>query len=488
MKNIHFYRILICCAIFALTNEGSILAQGLGEIDGTLEIKMNSTTGSPHLRLFEDDTSFGGSTRIELRHRDDGGDNFEIRSFLDATINQRIGWYFNGSNRVVWNEGLSGLGIGTENPSEKLEVVVTGNDGILIDGNNSGDARYSIENGGGTHYLFDDSSNANTLKLESANALAFNTNGINERMRITDSGDIAIGTIIPDEKLHVQVTGNDGIKIEGDGTGDARLWFNNTAGSHYLFDDDSDGNAFKISSANDFAINAGGSQRLHIRENNGEIGINTDGNANYRLFVDNTSDLFGLFVRNAGGQRTGILGSVISTGASTATGVRGTVSGTSSSTRKGVEGSSSTTPANSWAVYADGDFWYTGTLKAPSDIRLKKNIENLNPVLDKVMQLETKTYEFKKDEYDFVNLANGPQIGFIAQNVQELFPTLVEEETHTFQVGIDQENGIILEESIDILGMSSIEMIPILTKAIQEQQVLINELRTEMEELKSEKK
>ena len=82
MKNINLYRILFCCSIFILTKGNSISAQGLGEIEGTLEIKMNSTSGTPHLRLLEDDDSTGGSTRIELRHKEDGGDKFEIRSFL----------------------------------------------------------------------------------------------------------------------------------------------------------------------------------------------------------------------------------------------------------------------------------------------------------------------------------------------------------------------------------------------------------------------
>jgi len=404
MKNKNIYQILFCCTIFVMVQVEYISAQGLGEIDGTLEIKMNSTSGTPHIRLFEDDTSSGGSTRIELRHMSDGGDKYEIRSFLDASVDQRLGWYYNNSARVIWNENDNGLGIGTSNPTEKLHVEVIGNDGITIQGNNTGDARLSINNGAGTHFIFDDDSDSHELKIESNNGFAINTGGVSERLHISSTG---------------------------------------------------------------------------------EVGINTPGGPGTQLNVFSTTQSIGIeCLNNRSASATGVRGRVTS-GTAGRFGVFGWVLGNDTGSAYGVYGIAETGPSNSWASYANGDFWYAGTLKSPSDIRLKQNIQDLPSVLDKVLQLETKTYEYNKNLYKGLNLASGTQVGFIAQDLQNHFPTLVEEGVHT--IPSEGENGETVYEEASILSVSNIEMIPILTKAIQEQQVLINELRDELNQLKSEK-
>ena len=56
-----------------------------------------------------------------------------------------------------------------------------------------------------------------------------------------------------------------------------------------------------------------------------------------------------------------------------------------------------------------------------SDASLKKNISPLPPVLDKVAQLKPSSYYMKDGKEDDI------QIGFIAQDIEKLFPQLVEE-------------------------------------------------------------
>ena len=67
-----------------------------------------------------------------------------------------------------------------------------------------------------------------------------------------------------------------------------------------------------------------------------------------------------------------------------------------------------------------GSFNYTsGVYSATSDGRLKENIQLLGEVLPAVMKLQAKTYSYKADD------KHTPNIGFIAQDVEGLFPQLV---------------------------------------------------------------
>ncbi len=138
-----------------------------------------------------------------------------------------------------------------------------------------------------------------------------------------------------------------------------------------------------------------------------------------------------------------------------------------------------------WNLYTSGangnlEFWYKGAIKARissangslitnSDLRLKENVRSLESVLPGVMQLRPKRYQFKADDDKQEN------IGFITQEVQSIFPELVYR-------GADSE----------FQGLNYQEFSVVAIKAIQEQQVLIDnqrdeliKLRTQMAEMKA---
>ena len=73
------------------------------------------------------------------------------------------------------------------------------------------------------------------------------------------SGLFLIGANSGNHKLTVNVDGTDGISIDGDGTGNARLRISNGGGNHFLFDDNAANNVFKMQSATglSFVINGG---------------------------------------------------------------------------------------------------------------------------------------------------------------------------------------------------------------------------------------
>jgi len=129
---------------------------------------------------------------------------------------------------------------------------------------------------------------------------------------------------------------------------------------------------------------------------------------------------------------------------------------------------------NSYAGYFNGNVRVTGTFQNPSDIKLKENIKSISPVLVNLMKLKPLIYNFKKDapEFKSMGLASGRHYGFTAQELEEVFPELVSTEAHP----PEDEKG----EPLIFKSINYIEMIPILVKAIQEQQEEIENLKKEL--------
>ncbi|MER3570500.1 MAG: hypothetical protein C4348_02800 [Patescibacteria group bacterium] len=73
----------------------------------------------------------------------------------------------------------------------------------------------------------------------------------------------------------------------------------------------------------------------------------------------------------------------------------------------------------------------------PSSLKYKENIQDLNFDVNKFLSLEPKTFEFKKS-LDF-NLP-GKHVGFIAEEVSQVFPDLVRYNKNNEPEGIKYEN------------------------------------------------
>lgn len=111
-----------------------------------------------------------------------------------------------------------------------------------------------------------------------------------------------------------------------------------------------------------------------------------------------------------------------------------------------------------------------GTWDNSSDKRLKKNIEPIAGVLDKVMQLKPVNYNFKDDP----DANSTKRMGFLAQDVQQVFPQLVTE--------------MAPDDGGPRLGLSYAGFGVIAIKAIQEQQQQIEALKKEIQLLKEKMK
>jgi hypothetical protein len=324
------------------------------------------------------------------------------------------------------------VGIGTSstidlagNASPSLTVSSNGPYICLKDANNADQVRYMANNGGEFQIgkVTDDGS---TVKAE--------------HMRITASGDIGFGTTTPDTK----------VQIKG-GINSAQLILGGT-----------DGRGLKVSTSNPGGQN--------------DCGVNYDAQDNEGGGLGHHAFLV------AGTERMRVC--------KTGTISLGKVN-TPDTTILTTMGGNGTHHQHTWKMgphyTADNPSFYTinesGTgvylphgntaWSAHSDERIKENITPLGNVLSDVMDMRCVKYNLKSGD------PSQTKIGFIAQDWQSSFPEVVDEDQNTV-IESDGTIGPIEEsESTDVVkAIAYTETIPVLLKAIQEQQALIVTLTT----------
>ncbi len=175
----------------------------------------------------------------------------------------------------------------------------------------------------------------------------------------------------------------------------------------------------------------------------------------------------------------GIVGTATTAGTGLRSGVVATASG-GSSTIYGILASGSGGTTN-YAGYFRGNVTVTGTFSNPSDENLKENVDSLRSVLPLVTKLNPITFTYKRDlQYRHMNLASGTQYGFVAQDLETLFPDLVKIESHP---SVEEQEGGSGGDPVVYKSVNSIALIPILVEAIKEQQKMIDDLKAQVNSL-----
>ena len=119
-----------------------------------------------------------------------------------------------------------------------------------------------------------------------------------------------------------------------------------------------------------------------------------------------------------------------------------------------------------WAGYFLGDILASNYF-VPSDMKLKNNIQPLSSALDKIMQLEPRSYSYKTGEYSTMHLAQGTQMGFIAEDLEKVFPNLVKEgQSPAVRNAATGE----ITPGITYKSVNYVALIPVLVSALQEQE------------------
>jgi hypothetical protein len=128
-------------------------------------------------------------------------------------------------------------------------------------------------------------------------------------------------------------------------------------------------------------------------------------------------------------------------------------------------GFGSSTTASAYQIYVDGAIYATGNITAYSDRRIKENIITIDKPLTKVEALRGVYYN-KIDDTDKTK-----QIGFIAQEVNEVVPELVTYAEDVDQYGVNYGNATAL----------LVEAVKELSQQVKDQQKQIDELKQRLD-------
>ena len=125
-----------------------------------------------------------------------------------------------------------------------------------------------------------------------------------------------------------------------------------------------------------------------------------------------------------------------------------------------------TTDQGAYPLQVNGQIFATNATIATSDEKFKENITPLNKGLEIVNKLKPVTFNFISDTEN--NFSEYEEVGFIAQDVDRALST----ETFSKSIVKSADDS----EPTSTMGLATQNLIPILVKAIQEQQALIKAL------------
>ncbi len=120
-----------------------------------------------------------------------------------------------------------------------------------------------------------------------------------------------------------------------------------------------------------------------------------------------------------------------------------------------------------YTLHVNGSVAGYGAYNALSDARLKTDVLGYENAIGKVMALRPVTFNWKQAAYPDINLDDRNHIGFIAQEVEEIVPQVVST----------------ADDEMKTKSIAYSNLVPVLTKAIQEQQITIETQQKQIDEL-----
>jgi hypothetical protein len=454
---------------------GSTFATSSGQVgigtssfagDELLMVSMNGTSNTQAINVKDRNASATSSTYMVFRKSDDTFQGNIRRAGSDNALyvggNEYISLGTGGNTERVRINSSGNVGIGTASPGQRLTV--------------SGGYISQVDGGVSTFLGYDGT--GSLVGTTTNHYLRFITNDT-ERMRITSAGNVGIGTASP--SCLFQARGSDSLSANSRNLkaqiGGADTWGSNSfeelaigfsgIRSTYTSGDNWD-LSFAAGTSTTFAA---GTQPERMRiTSGGAVGIGK------------TLSITGVDIYQAAAD---VVNSRTGQGAGTAT-----------SLFTGWHSASPTTSGTLvFNVTSNGNVTNTnGSYGAISDIKLKENIQDATPKLDDLMKVKVRNYNLIGDDKK--------QIGVIAQELEEVFPAMIDESEDFEEVEVpqvDEEGNEILNEEGEVqttkervskgTTTKSVKysvFVPMLIKAMQEQQEQIKSLTEQVEALKSQ--
>jgi hypothetical protein len=383
------------------------------------------------------------------------------------------GIFFPAADTIAFSEGGvesmrvtadGNLGLGTDSPanySNYRNLAIRGTTGGNIDMLSGSTKVGNIFNDASAFYLWN--SIAGGLSLGTNNA---------ERMRIDSSGNVGIGTSSPAARLDLQGSV---------GTSTPLLILRNNSAA----------NASNIVQAQFFAGNTfGGVEQIaSIAALNPNAGANNGGALVLSTSANGTATTptERMRIDSSGNLLVGTTSAALSTNTFFKAGGAGqpvlylfknSVANTDQAfcVANGVAGGTV-----SFQVLASGNAQNTNnSYGAISDAKLKENIVDATPKLEKLNQVRIVNFNMIGDEQK--------QIGVIAQELEQIFPGMVEESPDYEEVTTTDEDGNETTERVatgtTTKSVKYSVFVPMLIKALQEQQAIITQLQADVAALK----
>jgi hypothetical protein len=270
---------------------------------------------------------------------------------------------------------------------------------------------YNIISGAGTDY---------SIGLFSESSLWFAAGGgITKNLVITSAGNVGIGTTAPSEKLYVQgkILGIGKIFAQRESNGaDTLIQFKNEAGADRAY--------IKFGGTNEelaFYAGSGSTENMRIYSG-GKTQINASASDYTLTMYNSASNTYGMYLQYSA----------------------------FSPNSTNYEFAYFADSTNSkFIVWSNGSVINrTGSYGTISDVKFKENIVDATPKLGDIAKLKVRNFNLKGE--------STKQIGFIAQEFEEVFPNMVDVST---EKGTDGETYKSIKTSV---------LIPMLVKAIQE--------------------
>lgn len=330
---------------------------------------------------------------------------------------------------IYFNPSFGQTGIGTTSPVNKLEVVATAADPASSNFSANGNLR--LGNSSGVHVLdfgLSSSSTYSWLQARSKSNYATNYNLVLN----PNGGNVGIGTSSPTAKLNI--TGG-GVRIHHGflNNNTSRPALNTyTIGNYEIRGVGGGGGATQADGGDDgfLRLSAGGGTSATTQSS-----IDLSGYSNIADMLNN------IVMRTAGVERLRI-------------------------DNTGNIGIGTTAPSAKLQV--NGDI-IANSIAGSSDIRFKKNIKTVENALDKVKALRGVYFNWKQEAFPDKNFGAQDELGFIAQEVEQVVPEIVSKENTK-----DEYRSIKYDK-----------LVALLVEAIKEQQKQIDSLKVLVKKNKS---